>query len=261
MKRALQKLHGSTGASMLLGLLFLLFCLTVGAVVLTAASVSAGRTARNRQIQQNYLAVQSAANLLMDDMADITFTDTYTHTEVTYHYYSTDSEGNTIHSTSPGPDIDTLKPEYVGTELETTGLKEYMEQMFLCQEAIRGYNRHQKFPPAPYKTTLTIQENETSTEDPHGLPAVTVDLTFGGKDNAGTETGLKAGYTITAQVYLTNAGPEGGHRITLEMIPEVKNTGAQNRHYWVDSGEERYETAFACEVTWKVSQVTKGGTT
>lgn len=260
MKRALQKLHGSTGASMLLGLLFLLFCLTVGAVVLTAASVSAGRTARNRQVQQNYLAVQSAANLLMDDLADITFTDTYTHTEVTYHHYSTDSEGNTVHTTSSGPDIDELEPECVGTELKTKGLTEYMEQMFLCQETIKGYNRYTP-PPLPYQTPLTIQENETSTDDPHGLPAVTVDLTFGGKDNAGTETGLKAGYTITAQVYLTDPGPEGSHKMTLEWTPEVKVTAAQNRHYWVGSGEERYETAFACEVTWTVSQVTKGGTT
>lgn len=77
MRRTLQKLRSASGASMLLALLFLIFSVTVGAVVLTAASASAGRIARNRQEQQNYLAVASAAQLLQTDLEALTLTGSY----------------------------------------------------------------------------------------------------------------------------------------------------------------------------------------
>ena len=68
MERIRGKLHSRTGASMLIALLFFLVAMTVGAVVLTAASANAGRVKRNRQEQQNYLAVASAAGLLREDI-------------------------------------------------------------------------------------------------------------------------------------------------------------------------------------------------
>ena len=61
MERVREKLHSRTGASLLIALLFFLVAMTVGAVVLTAASANAGRIQNNRQEQQNYLAVASAA--------------------------------------------------------------------------------------------------------------------------------------------------------------------------------------------------------
>ncbi|NCB62072.1 MAG: hypothetical protein EOM52_00410 [Clostridia bacterium] len=67
------KLHSSSGASMAIALLFLLLCLTVGAVVLTAAASNAGRMSHSRESQQDYLTVSSAARLLRDELEGLTY--------------------------------------------------------------------------------------------------------------------------------------------------------------------------------------------
>ncbi len=74
MGRVRAKLRSSSGASMLIALSFLLLCLTVGAVVLTAASSNAGRMAHAQSSQQAYLTVSSAAGLLRDELDGLTFT-------------------------------------------------------------------------------------------------------------------------------------------------------------------------------------------
>ena len=58
------KLKSERGASILLAMVFFLLCLTVGGVVLTAATASAGRIASQRQTQQDYLTASSAAEAL-----------------------------------------------------------------------------------------------------------------------------------------------------------------------------------------------------
>lgn len=68
MERIRGKLHSRTGASMLIALLFFLVVMTVGVVVLTAASANAGRVKRNRDEQQKYLAVASAAEMVKEDI-------------------------------------------------------------------------------------------------------------------------------------------------------------------------------------------------
>ena len=97
MERVRGKLHSRTGASMLIALLFFLVAMTVGAVVLTAASANAGRVTRNRQEQQNYLAVASAAELVKEDIAgapEAAFTASYDKVVTEYSETWTDDEGN-----------------------------------------------------------------------------------------------------------------------------------------------------------------------
>lgn len=64
------KLNSQSGASLLIALLFFLLCLTVGAVVLTAATANAGRLVSLRRAEQGYLTVSSAARLLRDGLAE-----------------------------------------------------------------------------------------------------------------------------------------------------------------------------------------------
>ncbi|MCF2615671.1 hypothetical protein JQM68_00480 [Oscillibacter valericigenes] len=97
MERVREKLHSRTGASLLIALLFFLVAMTVGAVVLTAASANAGRIQKNRQEQQNYLAVASAAGLLREDITGapcLTFIGSYRRidTEIITYYESTNAE-------------------------------------------------------------------------------------------------------------------------------------------------------------------------
>ena len=53
MERVREKLHSRTGASLLIALLFFLVAMTVGAVVLTAASANAGRIQKSRREQHS----------------------------------------------------------------------------------------------------------------------------------------------------------------------------------------------------------------
>lgn len=68
-----QKLKSESGASIVIALVFFLLCLTVGAVVLTAASANAGRVKRIEGEQQAYFAVRSAAELLRDEIEGSSF--------------------------------------------------------------------------------------------------------------------------------------------------------------------------------------------
>lgn len=73
MRTVNRKLNGDTGASLLLALLFLLLCLTVGAVILTAASANVGRYTHERTQQQAYLTASSAANLIRQRLSGLEF--------------------------------------------------------------------------------------------------------------------------------------------------------------------------------------------
>jgi hypothetical protein len=59
---------------MIIALLFMFLCLTVGAIVLSAASASAGRLITAKTNQQNYLTVSSAASLIRNAISGTTFT-------------------------------------------------------------------------------------------------------------------------------------------------------------------------------------------
>jgi hypothetical protein len=74
MKRTRAKLKSNSGASMIIALLFLLLCLTIGAILLSAASASAGRLKTSRSSQQNYLTVSSASDLIRDKLSGFKFT-------------------------------------------------------------------------------------------------------------------------------------------------------------------------------------------
>lgn len=66
MKSIKNKLSSKSGASMLLALVFLLFCLMVGGSVLSAASANGSRAAQKKTDQQDYLSQRSASLLLAD---------------------------------------------------------------------------------------------------------------------------------------------------------------------------------------------------
>lgn len=63
-----EKWKSTSGASLLLALLFFLLCAVTGSVVLTAASVSSGRLSNLKVNEQSYYTVSSAAKLLKNQM-------------------------------------------------------------------------------------------------------------------------------------------------------------------------------------------------
>lgn len=66
MKSIKRKLGSKRGASMLLALVFLMFCMFVGGSVLAAATANGSRAARKLTEEQDYLSQRSATLLLAD---------------------------------------------------------------------------------------------------------------------------------------------------------------------------------------------------
>jgi len=92
----MKKLKNNSGATILMALLLILLAMAVGAAILTAAVSAAHHMKSDREAQQNYLTVSSAAELIRDSIAG----DTYERTMTETHTASTDAEGNTTYTVS-----------------------------------------------------------------------------------------------------------------------------------------------------------------
>jgi len=68
--KKIKKLHSTSGASLLIAMVFLLFCTCVGGAVLAAATANAGRVDALKYDQQEYLNERSAALLLKEQFED-----------------------------------------------------------------------------------------------------------------------------------------------------------------------------------------------
>ncbi len=65
-----EKLRSNRGASVSIALLLFLICSVVGALVITAASAAAGRTAKLASSDQRYYSVASAMELLTEELSE-----------------------------------------------------------------------------------------------------------------------------------------------------------------------------------------------
>jgi len=98
-----KKLREKSGVSILIGLMFLIVCLTVGTIVLTASTAAAGKLARQRQSEQDYMDVASAARLLKKRIGVLTFK--HTHVEVRIDGFLSSSSDTPELTASPAGDI------------------------------------------------------------------------------------------------------------------------------------------------------------
>lgn len=90
----MKKLKNNSGATILMALLLILLAMAVGAAILTAAVSAAHHMKSDREAQQNYLTVSSAAELIRDSIAG----DKYERTMTETHTANTDAEGNTTYT-------------------------------------------------------------------------------------------------------------------------------------------------------------------
>lgn len=79
-----------------MALLLILLAMAVGAAILTAAVSAAHHMKSDREAQQNYLTVSSAAELIRDSIAG----DKYERTMTETHTANTDEEGHTTYTVS-----------------------------------------------------------------------------------------------------------------------------------------------------------------
>lgn len=240
MERLSRKLHSSRGASMLLGLLYLLVCLTVGAVVLTAAATSAGRTERNRREQQNYLAVASAVELVKEDLANAKFTGSYfietKEWSETVDTDKTDDKGKPVTETK-----DYSETTYGKNEASLTG------STLLCTDAVFA-----DIKALYYKNTTHFGDT---------VPAeMTYMLSFAADRDIpavnGTLTVVKGDDLYTLLVYLETA--DGTNGTTLLFRSNPSNPPSTSTSYW-DADEIHYEKiTYTTTVTWNTPEIRKG---
>lgn len=92
----MKKLKNNSGATILMALLLILLAMAVGAAILTAAVSAAHHMKSDREAQQNYLTVSSAAELIRDSIAGDKYERTMTETYTAH----TDAEGHTTYTVS-----------------------------------------------------------------------------------------------------------------------------------------------------------------
>lgn len=97
----MKKLKNNSGATILMALLLILLAMAVGAAILTAAVSAAHHMKSDREAQQNYLTVSSAAELIRDSIAGDSYERIMTETHTAY----TDAEGHTTHEVTYSTDV------------------------------------------------------------------------------------------------------------------------------------------------------------
>ena len=68
----IHKLRQRSGASLLIALVFMLFCVFIGGSVLASATANSARLQRKAEDDQEYLTLRSAAALIVDELRPIT---------------------------------------------------------------------------------------------------------------------------------------------------------------------------------------------
>lgn len=239
-RRISHKLNSTRGASLILALLFLLVCLSTGAVVLTAASANAGRQARNAAEQQAYLAVSSAMELVKEEFtggSPITFQGTYiaTDTEI-YHPEVTDPETGAVTTEAH---TETLPTAYSANGSLTRGS--------LLTAAGTDLNRL-------YLSTLSIG-------------AAPVKMNYALTVSAGAELPEVTGHlrVLTASgkegpqfTILVTLAVDGDYTMTMVLSPSIAESW---NTVFTEKDEGRIkttETTCTTTITWGNPQITKG---
>ena len=120
-----RKLNSQRGASMLMALLLMLVGIMVSAVIISAATAAVNKRSEKEQ-QQAYLAVSSAAKLVRDDFQSLTGRYKDVTTTVTHADGTTTTTKDTIKATcAVGDIINDIGARFIGVNTTSTYAKTY----------------------------------------------------------------------------------------------------------------------------------------
>lgn len=121
-----RKLNSQRGASMLMALLLMLVGIMVSAVIISAATSAAVNKRSEKEQQQAYLAVSSAAELVRDDFQSLTGRYKDVTTTVTQTDGTTTTTNDTIKATcAVGDMINDIGARFIGVNTTSTYAKTY----------------------------------------------------------------------------------------------------------------------------------------
>ena len=219
----MKKLKNNSGATILMALLLILLAMAVGAAILTAAVSAAHHMKSDREAQQNYLTVSSAAELIRDSINGQTYQRTLTAWRTTTYNEETGEatvkEGRTL-EIKPNP----LFPGPMGAWLSA---------------CINSGDQNQLY--------ASLQEcSDTIT--------VTVDTGDGGLRPVQANFSAQKDGKIQVQLYLK---PEEGKtddcRMTLTMQGTLKEEAPESH-----SNEDVDSYIYKTTVKWEPQRITKG---
>ncbi len=232
------KLKSKAGISLAIALVFFLLCAMVGTVVLSAASASAGSTARERQLYRETLAMTSAAELLSQDIQAMRFTGAYTRTETVTT--TVDPTGNTGTKVETSTDYRQKAPTMEGSRLFSVQDNggSFSDSLGLTQRYFANQG----------KWTVEVAGPQTvvfhAVEDQH-IPEVTGSLTIG------------EDYTLTVVLYC------GKNTLTMSFPPQAasKTEVAAPVTTTVDPNTTKKTTiaTYSTTLTWGQPIMKEGG--
>ena len=218
----MKKLKNNSGATILMALLLILLAMAVGAAILTAAVSAAHHMKSDREAQQNYLTVSSAAELIRDSIAG----DTYERTMTETHTASTDAEGNTTYT--------------VLREAKVTDPPKGIMGQWLSA-CIEGGEKKDKY--ASLKAFSNTIEVDLKIDDNTSLRTVTADFSAQEDGKIQVQLSLKP-----------EAGKTDDCRMTLTMQGTL--TKAEESEYYSSEYVDSY--IYKTTVKWEPQRITKG---
>ncbi len=240
MSAVTDKLKDKSGVSLAIALVFFLLCAMVGTVVLSAASVSAGKTARERLAYRQTLAMSSAAELLGREIRGLSFTGAYTRTETVTTTVPDGTEGS---KTTVKTELSYAEgkgdkaPRLTGSQLFEGHLS--LDELYFGNQEDLNLTGAVVIP-EPVKLDLTFQESEGQ-----NIPEVTAQLT------------VEADYRLTVVLSC------GENWMVLTFSPSL-STAAQTEEPMVSGSEKQSVkttvTTYTTVITWENPQIREGGT-
>ena len=240
----MKRLKNNSGATILMALLLILLATAVGAAVLTAAVSAARHLRSDREAQQNYLTVSSAAELIRDSITGQTYQRTLT------KYYNrediTDADGNVIE----------VRYVYNHTEIVQNppdGKIGGIMGAWLADCIADRDNENKEF--ASFRN---CEDTITVTVDAGEGKLRPVQAKFSAKPSTIILEGKELDSSII-QVELSLAPEDGKTEDDCHMTLAIKGTltKKKNSEVWNTTGTA-YSDIFTTTVTWGSPKITKG---
>lgn len=233
-----KKLKSQSGSSMVIAMLFLLFCGVVGGVALTAASANLGRDARIRTEPRDFLLVESSALLLRDTLSKLSFTGSYVEhswmvTAVVPAQDGREGESSTQYG---GPEYTFEAAQTADSSKAKIWLEEELQNLFEASVP----QSTQSFLPAAKELELILEDIEVQ-----GNP-VFIRIT------------LQKDFTIQVQIKDSN----GANAMHFSLVPQISRQTEKAEGPSVPAAaqerREDYYTRHTALITWSASDLAKG---
>lgn len=242
MKNALNsKLHSKQGASILMALFLLVVVTVVSVVIITVATTAAHQIRDNKEAQQAYLTVSSAAEFMRDEIENQSYVNSHT----TYTPASNDAES--------------LSDTNSDSTVPTGTFKELLKELSIM---IKNDTTD-----VPGQTITGTSKRAVIKVD--GMDDVDVDiyLEYSGRDSSGTGVGsstMRSYYKMIVRLSVSDASEDGyGYRMEM-TIPQITKDVTVSQGMITENGnsgdnaKKWTTTTTVTKVSWDRGTMEKG---